>query len=215
MNEWDQGLAKWHSNKVRSKFRKKYGRSVGSRSGVRKSNLKGKKQKIVLSYSDRKIDAEWAKGVYSRNFQIQINRALRRFKQIKSFDAELSGSEWNDDFENWENLRLFSKSWKWIKPKKLNRAGNFLKRKITRRIKKNVDLSHFQKVHDKIYCVPSYESVEKSLIYVYRHGVQFGPYTKKRLQSLIDIGKFEYSDLGFAKRNIGYLCHVLKDYFSE
>ena len=204
MQEWKSGLAQWHSEKLRTRFRRKYGRSLGSKRNNRvKNSSRRSRNKIRLSYVSDKINAEWAEGVYARTHRMYLTRFKKKLKQKSRLQLSTEESEWGEGVSYWGNYKLLSSSWKWIKPKKLNRTQ---KRSVKTRFKRKcISIRHIQsgKTTSPVSSIQNevLESVGKlentSLIHVYRKGANFGPYTLEQVQSFVDSGEFTSSDLGF------------------
>lgn len=204
MQEWKSGLAQWHSGKLRTRFRRKYGRSLGSKRNNRvKNSSRRNKKKIRLSYACGKINAEWAEGVYARTHRMHLTRFKKKLKQKSRPQLDIDESEWGEGFSYWGNYKLLARSWKWIKPKRLNR---FQKRIFKNRLKRkyfSINNTQFEKTTSPVNSIQNrvLESERKvkniSLIHVYRKGVNFGPYTLEQVQSFVDSGEFIASDLGF------------------
>lgn len=204
MQEWKSGLAQWHSGKLRTRFSRKYGRSLGSQRNNRVKNLSRRsRKKIRLSYVSDKINAEWAEGVYARTHRMYLTRFKKKLKQKSRLQLSTEESEWGEGFSYWGNYKLLASSWKWIKPKKLNRSQ---KRSLQNRFKRNFfSVSHiqFKKTTSSVSSIqdgvvePVCKVENVTLIHVYRKGSNFGPYTLEQVQSFVDSGDFTSSDLGF------------------
>ena len=204
MQEWKSGLALWHSEKLRTRFRRKYGRSLGSKKYNRVKNLSRlNRKRIRLSYVSSKINSEWAEGVYSRTHRMHLTRSKKKLKQNSRLQLSIDESEWGEGFSYWGNYKLLASSWKWIKPKKLNRSQ---KRSLKNRFKRkciSISRIQFGKTTSPVSYIQnevleSEGKIDKtSLIHVYRKGTNFGPYTLEQVQSFVDSGEFTSSDLGF------------------
>ncbi|MDA8775757.1 hypothetical protein N9N13_08525, partial [Opitutales bacterium] len=203
MQEWNEGISHWYSNKLRVRFRNKFGRSLGAKRKTRLILRKTRNfNKRRLRYSSRKINTEWAEGISQKMWQMHLTRAKKKLMQKSELFFENIEGEWSYGFDYWRNYKLSNSSWKWIKPNRVQRSHQSalkiaLKKQLIRKL-----LNH-RKLQNGLFLSKSEDSKSDAnprnlkLIHVYKKGVNFGPYYPVELQRLIDCGEFESSDLGF------------------
>jgi len=138
MKEWDEGVSRWRADRIKSGFKKKHGRNLGS-SG--KSSHLSRMHKMSARYSrskkqrlhrvSPKMQREWAEGVSQWVMQREVVRSnhyfLKKFGIIKGNSSE----EWKEGMQVWLDQGLLNKSWKWRASK-----GKFMPSKNRRRIKR-------------------------------------------------------------------------------
>ena len=211
MKEWDEGISKWRADKVKSAFKKKHGRSLGS---SRKSSHISRRHKMSARHSrskkqrlhrvSPKMQREWAEGisqwVIRRGVAMSNHYFLKKFGIIKGNSSE----EWKEGIQVWLDQGLLNKSWKWRASK-----GKFKPSKNRRRIKRLKSVisgenrfrlkSHTpnKRKQTSTASTESEANSEELEIYVFKNEQQFGPYPLDEIEKFLVNSQFNLDDLAF------------------
>ena len=213
MKEWDEGISKWRADKVKSAFKKKHGRSLGS---SRKSSHISRRHIMSARHSRSKkqrlhrvsprMQREWAEGISQLVIQREVTRSnhcfLKKFGIIKGNSSE----EWEEGIQVWLDQGLLNKSWKWRASK-----GKFKPSKNRRRIKRLKSVisgenrfrlkSHTpnKRKQTSTASSESESNSEKLEIYVFKNERQFGPYPLDEIEKFLVNSQLNLDDLAFHK----------------
>ena len=213
MNEWEDGISKWRADKVKSAFKKKHGRSLGS---SRKSSHISRRHKMSARHSrskkqrlhrvSPKMQREWAEGISQWVIQREVARSnhyfLKKFGIIKGNSSE----EWKEGIQVWLDQGLLNKSWKWRASK-----GKFKPSKNRRRIKRLKSVisgenrfrlkSHTpnKRKQTSTASTESEANSEELQIYIFKNKAQFGPYPLDEIEKFLVNSQLNLDDLAFHK----------------
>ena len=217
MNEWEEGISKWRTNRVKSTFKKKYGRSLGS---SRKSSHFSRRHKMSARHSrsnmqrlhrvSPKMQKEWAKGVSQWVAQREVVRSnhyfLKKFGIIKGNSSE----EWKEGMQKWMDQNLLNKSWKWRVAKgKSNPSKN---RRRIKRLNQQLQLYKKEQLRDdfpsskidkenKSHALQTNEEIpsQEFQIYLFKNEKQFGPYSLENIENFLTNDQLKLDDLAYYK----------------
>jgi formylglycine-generating enzyme required for sulfatase activity len=211
MKEWDEGISKWRADRVKSAFKKKHARSLGS---SRKSPLFSRRHKMSARHSrskkqrlhrvSPKMQREWAEGISQWVIRRGVARSnhyfLKKFGIIKGNSSE----EWKEGIQVWLDQGLLNKSWKWraskgkFKPSKNRRRIKRLKSVISGenrfRLKSHIPIKRKQTSTASTESEANSEELE---IYVFKNEQQFGPYPLDEIEKFLVNSQFNLDDLAF------------------
>ena len=221
MNEWEDGISKWRADKVKSAFKKKHGRSLGS---SRKSAHISRRHKMSARHSrsnkqrlhrvSPKMQKEWAKGVSQWVAQREVVRSnhyfLKKFGIIKGNSSE----EWKEGMQKWMDQNLLNKSWKWRgakskpNPSKNRRRIKRLKRiaNDTKKLRDDFLLSEINKQKQSRLLSADKETFsEEFQIYLFKNEKQFGPYSLDKIEIFLVNDQLKLDDLAFYEGCVNWI----------
>ena len=215
MNEWEEGISKWRAKRVKSTFKKKYGRSLGS---SRKSSHFSRRHKMSARHSrsnmqrlhrvSPKMQREWAEGISQWVIRREVARSnhyfLKKFGIIKGNSSE----EWKEGMQKWMDQNLLNKSWKWraskgrFKPSKNRRRIKRLKRiaNDTKKLRDDFLLSEIN-TQKQSHALSADKEIlpEEFQIYLFKNEKQFGPYSLENIENFLTNDQLKLDDLAYYK----------------
>jgi hypothetical protein len=215
MNEWEDGISKWRTNRVKSAFKKKHGRSLGS---SRKSSHISRRHKMSARHSrskkqrlhrvSPKMQREWAEGISQWVIQREIARSNRYFLKKFGIIKGNSSEEWKEGMQKWMDQNLLNKSWKWraskgrFKPSKNRRRIKRLKRiaNDTKKLRDDFLLSEIN-TQKQSHALSADKEIhpEEFQIYLFKNEKQFGPYSLENIENFLTNDQLKLDDLAYYK----------------